>query len=58
MRILFLALSATGLYGTLEHFEERTEGGPPVEAASPSPSPAAQLVSDVGTPAGPGGEFA
>ncbi len=51
--LLFLALSATGLYGTLAHFEERTEGGPPAEAAGTT----AQLVSDTGTPAG-SGEFA
>ena len=54
--VLFLALSATGLYGTLEHFEERTESGPSAQAASASTSPAAQLVSDVSAPAD--GEFA
>ncbi len=54
--VLFLALSATGLYGTLEHFEERTESGPPAQAASTSTSPAAQLVRNVGAPAD--GEFA
>lgn len=45
--LLFLTLSATGLFGTLEHFEERTEGGPTAEAASSGTPPAAQLVSDV-----------
>ena len=53
--VLFLALSATGLYGTLAHFGERTGGGPLAQAASGT-SPAAQLVSDVGAPAE--GEFA
>ena len=53
--VLFLTLSATGLYGTLAHFGERTGGGPLAQAASGT-SPAAQLVSDVGAPAE--GEFA
>ncbi len=53
---LFLALSATGRYGTLAHFEERTGGGPSAQAVSISTSPAAQLVSDVSAPAD--GEFA
>ena len=52
---VLLTLSATGLYGTLAHFGERTESGPPTQTAS-STSPAAQLVSAVATPAD--GEFA
>ena len=54
---LLLVLSVTGLFGTLEHFEERTDpqGGPPDQAATNAVQVAD--IPEAAPPSGPESEF-